>query len=127
MKFQDLTAPARNKINGNDFDRIVEKHEGPESWSSFVRFYDLEFLEIDQRAVLLPVDRERHPNITVLRSVIDAAATTMTIFLKDTTYASDPEMEMFETGFVTICEKVPGEAFFIAVVYHEWFILATSQ
>lgn len=127
MKFQELSETARAKVNGYRFDRIIEKHEGPESWSTFAKYYDLEFLRVDQRWILLPVDREHHSNMTILRAVIDQAETTMTIFLKDTTYLSSPDYEKFEAGFVAICEKVAGEEFFIAVLYHEWFILDTPQ
>jgi hypothetical protein len=25
-------------------------------------------------------------------------------------------------GFLAVCERLPGEQFFVASVYHEWFI-----
>jgi hypothetical protein len=31
--------------------------------------------------------------------------------------------EDFEAGRIAICEKMPGENFFLTTVYHEWFIL----
>lgn len=30
---------------------------------------------------------------------------------------------IIEKHFVAVCEKVPGEEFFIASLYHEWFII----
>ena len=47
----------------------------------------------------------------------------MPIFLKDTTNVENPEDEFFYAGFVGICECVQDEAFYIAIVYHEWFII----
>ena len=29
-------------------------------------------------------------------------------------------------GFLAICDKVPGEEWFIAIVYHEWFIIENA-
>jgi hypothetical protein len=51
------------------WDRIIEKHEGPEDWESVLRYYEPEFLEFEGRWVLLPVERSRHLNITILRSI----------------------------------------------------------
>jgi hypothetical protein len=41
----------------------------------------------------------------------------------NTTYVPDPQDEMFDAGFVAVCDKMPGEAFFLAIVYHKWFII----
>ncbi|MEM8806648.1 MAG: hypothetical protein AAGF01_11530 [Cyanobacteria bacterium P01_G01_bin.38] len=29
----------------------------------------------------------------------------------------------YETGYMAVCNKVAGEDFFLAVLYHEWFII----
>jgi hypothetical protein len=69
------------------------------------------------------VERDHHPNITILRSIWSADGNVLTLFLKDTThYGDDP----FSAGFMAVCEKVAGEAFFLATVYHEWFIIERS-
>ena len=39
------------------WDRIIEKHEGPENWASVLEGYDPEFMMIEGRPVLLPVER----------------------------------------------------------------------
>ena len=123
MQFNELTGIALDKIKSYRFDRIIEKHEGPEHWRSMIEWYDLEFIEIDKRAVLLPVGQEHHKHITILRTAIDKEETILTVFLKDTTHVVQPEHEYFEAGFVAICEKVSNEDFFIAILYHEWFII----
>jgi len=126
MKLSDLSPQTIEKIKSYQWDRIIEKHEGPEDWDSVLEFYNPEFMEVNGYHVLLPVARERHPNITILRCIVGDNGQALTLFLKDTTYVHDdtPEWEvMFMAGFVAICDKVPGEDFFIAILYHEWFII----
>lgn len=126
MRLADLPAPTIEKIKAYHFDRIIEKHEGPARWASVLTYYDPEFMEIEGYQVLLPVVRENHPNITILRCIVSRDEQTLTIFLKDMTlkefYEDDRYWEMFGAGFVAICDKVAGEAFYIAILYHEWFI-----
>ena len=119
MKIANLTAEALEQIKTYRFDRIVEKHEGPENWEAFFRYYDLEFISFNGHDVLLPVDREHHHNITLLRCIESADRQSLTLFLKDITYGDDP----FCAGFLAICDRLPGENFFLAIVYHEWFIV----
>lgn len=123
MKLADLSPETLEKIKSCRYDRIIEKHEGPESWSAVLQYYHPEFLEVNGYDVLLPINRDRHPNITILRCIVSDDGQSLTIFLKDTTYVPDPRDEMFYAGFVAVCDKVPGEAFFLAIVYHEWFII----
>lgn len=122
MKLASLSPAALEKIKSWLWDRIIEKHEGPEDWNSTLKYYDPEFMLIDGRAVLLPVDRDQHPNISILRCIVSQDEQTLTLFLKDTTYVEDPEYEWFYAGFVAVCDRVPGEEFYLAIMYHEWFI-----
>ncbi len=73
--------------------------------------------------LLLPIPRENHPNVTVLRCIEAADGSALTVFLKDTTHVPRAEDERFAAGFLAVCERMPGESFFVASVYHEWFIL----
>jgi hypothetical protein len=41
----------------------------------------------------------------------------------DIRFVENPDDETFFAGFLAICEKVPDETFYIAIVYHEWFII----
>lgn len=122
MKVSNLPPQTIEKIKSYRWDRIIEKHEGPEDWKSVLKYYDPEFMVINGYHVLLPVPQEQHPNITILRCIVGDNGKTLTLFLKDTTYVDNPDDEMFFAGFVAVCGKVPGEEFFIAIVYHEWFI-----
>ena len=122
MKVRDLSQETLQEIKAYRYDRLVGKHEGPFDWEDMFKYYEPEFLELDGRFVLLPLDKSRHANITILRIVIDKEGKTLTIFLKDTTYSDSSDDEFF-SGFVAICDKVPDENFFTTIFYHEWFIL----
>ena len=123
MNLASLSPATRERLNTWRWDRIIEKHEGPERWGSTLRYTDADFMTVDGRDVLLPLDAEQRPNVTILRTVVSDDQRTLTIFLKDTTYVERPEDEFFMAGFVAICDKFPGEEFYVAVVYHEWFII----
>jgi hypothetical protein len=123
MRFKDLSPEVIDRIRQLRYDRIIEKHEGPEEWS-WVLEEDPEFLSVDGQHVLLPVPGKNHPNIAVLRCVVGEGGETLTLFLKDTTYVPDPKQQAFFAGFLAVCDRLPGEAFFVAIVYHEWFMWA---
>jgi hypothetical protein len=123
MNFASLPPTVLEQLKTWRWDRIIEKHEGPENWGDTLRYTDVEFISIDGRDVLLPLDAEQRPNVTILRSIVSDDQQTLTIFLKDTTYVERSEDEFFMAGFVAICDKFPGQEFYVAVVYHEWFIV----
>ena len=123
MKLADLSPETIEKIKPVLWDRIIEKHEGPEDWESVLRWYEPEFLTIDDRSVLLPVEKEHHSNITILRSIWSADGNSVTLFLTDTTYYED---DPFMAGFMAVCDRVVGEEFFLAILYHEWFVIERS-
>ena len=123
MKRSSLSTTVLDQIKTWRWDRIIEKHEGPERWESTLRYGDPEFIKIAGYPVLLPVDREHHPNITILRCIASEDHRTLTIFLKDTTYVTDPRDEYFAAGYVAVCEQFPGQDFYVAILYHEWFMI----
>lgn len=123
MKLTDLSPEILDKIKTIRWDRIIEKHEGPDDWESVLRYYEPEFMTIEGNPVLLPIESSQHPNITILRTIWSISGHSLTLFLKNTTYYDDP----FMSGFLAICDKVAGEEFFVAVVYHEWFIIESPN
>jgi hypothetical protein len=123
MKLENLSTETLDKIKSVRWDRIIEKHEDPEDWESVLRYYKPEFLEIEERWVLLPVERSHHPNITILRSIWSADGNSLTLFLEDTTYDDDP----FFSGFMAVCDHLKGEEFFLAILYHEWFVIERAE
>jgi hypothetical protein len=123
MKLSDLSPQVIDKIKSYRWDRIIEKHEGPENWDSVLKYDNPEFMVVNGYNVLLPVGQDHHPNIIILRCIIGDNGRTLTLFLKDTTYVDNPDEEILRAGFVAICDKVPGEEFYVAILYHEWFII----
>lgn len=123
MRLADLSRETIEKIKAVRWDRIIEKHEGPEDWESVLRWGDPEFLMVEGQPVLLPVDQSHHANITVLRTIASRDGNSLTIFLKDTTYYGD---DPFSAGYLAVCDRVANEGFFLAIVYHEWFIIERS-
>ena len=53
MTVSSLSAEALENIRAWQWDRIIEKHEGPEEWEHILDHYDPEFLTISGRPVLL--------------------------------------------------------------------------
>ncbi len=119
MNLSKLSPDTLEKIKSVRWDRIIEKHEGPEDWESVLRYYEPEFIEVEGHWLLLPVESSHHPNITILRTIWSADGHSVTLFLKDTTYDDDP----FFCGFLSVCDRVKGEDFYLAILYHEWFII----
>ena len=122
MKLAELTAQTLEKIQTVRWDRIIEKHEGPETWASVLRYSSPEFMVIEGQPILLPVDQSHHANITILRTIWSNDGNSLTLFLKDTTYYDD----LFMSGYMAVCDKVVGENFYLAILYHEWFVIEPS-
>lgn len=127
MKLADLSPELIERIKTLDYDQILEKHEGPESWEACFRFHDPEIMKIGERFVLLPVASDRHQNITILRVIVSKEEETLIVFLKDTTFVDEPENEFLYAGFLAICEKIRGTDLYIATVYHEWFMVENTN
>ena len=122
MKLAELSMDLRERITAMRFDRIIEKHEGPARWSWELGEDGAEFMNFDGYWVLLPLSTDQRPNITLLRCIPSADNRSLTLFLKDTTYC-DEEDNWHCAGYLAVCEKLKGENFYVATVYHEWFIL----
>lgn len=123
MQLCELSPETLEKIRSVRWDRIIEKHEGPEDWDAVLRYYEPEFLDIEGHPVLLPVEASHHINITILRAIFSRDGNVLTLFLKDTTY----DDHWGASGFMAVCEKLVGEPFFLATLYHEWFIIEQSS
>jgi len=119
MRVADLSPELKTQILSLRFDRIVEKHEGPFPWDWYLD--EAEFLD-SGRTVLLPVPEDQHKNITILRTIPSEDGNTLTIFLKDVTFCEGSSDEIF-SAYLAVADRFPGHDFFLASVYHEWFLL----
>ncbi len=124
MKIADLSAATLQRIDKVKFDSSLEKHEGPYDWNWVFRTAeeenDLAFLTIDNRLVLLPLDPDHYANIEILRTIWSADGNSVTIFLKDTTHYSAED----GIGYLAVCDRIAGEELWLAIIYHEWFVIA---
>jgi hypothetical protein len=123
MKLADLSPTVLRCVRKLRWDRIIEKHEGPESWDAEFEYGDPEFIRLAGFDVLLPVNKKQHRNISLLRCIVGDSGRSLTLFLKDTTYSHSPDDPVFDAGFIAVCDRFPGKEFFVAIVYHEWFII----
>ena len=123
MKVAELSEVTLTKIKSVRWDRIIEKHEGPEDWESVFSYGTPEFMEVEGRWVLLPVECSNHVNMTILRTIWSEDGNSLTLFLKDTTF--DDHWAM--SGFMAVCDRLLGEEFFLATLYHEWFIIEKAE
>ncbi|WP_338870298.1 hypothetical protein WBJ53_22385 [Spirosoma sp. SC4-14] len=136
MRVEDLSPQTLDRIKLSRWDRIIEKHEGPETWAWKFKTYQPDdmifrwdpnfdpvaarpqFMQIGDQWVLLPVSRSHHPNITILHHFRSEDHTKLVIYLKDTTY----DDSLFGAGFIAIGDLQP-EGFYLTTLYHEWFII----
>jgi hypothetical protein len=141
MKIKELSPTILAALKDKRYDRIVEKHEGPETWDwqlppSEERIQELkkryqesgydfsedrhaEFMQIAGVDVLLPIGIDHHENITILHHFFSEDRQKIVLYIKDTTYDDG----MFGAGFVAICDRYADESFYIATLYHEWYII----
>ena len=117
MKLADLNDSTLAQLRELLWDRIIEKHEGPWHWQTDLKGDFADFLSVQGYEVLLPVDQQYHGNITIDRCIVSEDRNSLTIFLQDVTY----EQGIF-AGYLAVCERFPGEDWYVAIVYHECWV-----
>ena len=110
MKLADLSPQTIEKIKDYGIDWLYDKHEHW-GWEWSVEGGRVEFMAIDGHEVLLPLSPEEHRDVRVVRSIISADRASLIVFLMHT-------MEKEAYGYMAFCQRVPGEAFFLARIYH---------
>ena len=136
MRIEDLSPQTIDRIKHNRWDRIIEKHEGPETWEWKFKTYQLDdmifrwdsdfdpvaarpqFIQADVHWILLLVSRSHHPNINILHHFLSEDKAKLVIYLKDTTY----DDSLLGAGYVAIGDY-QSEGFYLTTLYHEWFII----
>jgi hypothetical protein len=126
MKLTDLSPSIMARLRQMLFDRFINKHEGPWDWDSVLDHHQPECLHLDGYNVLLPVPKDQHPNISLVRCIVGDFRNSLTLFLKNTTYAEDPRSDLFLAGFVAICDRFPDQDFYVTILYHEWFMVTNG-
>jgi hypothetical protein len=122
MRLEDIAPNTLAIMRKYRYDSIIEKHEGPWTWDYLLDDNLVDFISVNGYDVLLPIDKEYHPNIFILRCIVSEDKESLTIFLKDITY----ETGIF-AGYVTVCDKFPRAEWYIAILYHEWMIIDNRE
>lgn len=129
LHLAELRGPERAWLLEQRYDLSVGKHEGPFAWRELVepkvpddaatsvgpRPVPPEFLALDGRVVLLPVEGDHHANLTRLRAVADEEGRCLTLFLTDATDGDEASR-----GRLAFCEQAPEGGWFLCTVWHEW-------
>ena len=121
MKLANLSDAQIAKLKETRIDEFIEKHEGPFQWKSHLKYRAPEFVDLANHSVLLPLSKEHHKNLKLLRCIVSEDGRTLTIFLQDFTYDANEDSNL--NGYVAICEKFDDTQGFIAVFYHEWYVI----
>ncbi len=118
----DLDRDTLEKISESRYDFFVEKHEGPLAWRWLIEERAVEFVSIRGMDVLLPVEKEHHGNMEVLRLIISEDRSSLTVFFTDATYDKGRS-----AGRVAVCDRAPGREWYVAVLYHEWLMVYQEE
>lgn len=129
MRFSDIPTAALETLRTWRYDRIIEKHEGPERWSSFLQYNLPDPIDIGGYQVLLPRWWENPKAIVPVRWYPSPDGNSLTLFYRDPTLGEfyPQDQEMFWAGFLAVCDRIPGSELFAAVVLHEWFIVENES
>ncbi|MGH2607658.1 MAG: hypothetical protein ACRDHF_01100 [Tepidiformaceae bacterium] len=125
MALSDIRPETLELLRAWRYDRTIEKHEGPESWRSYLEHEEPAELIVNGRRMLIPVWWDERGEIIVLRWLVSQDESSITVFFKDMTLGKHypADQEMFWAGFLAVCDRIPGDDVYAAVVYHEWFII----
>jgi len=127
MRVSDLPQIDVERIKKMRYDQSLEKHEGPEEWASFLKYYpDMPLWEANGFHVLLPISTDEGEDpfefVSLIRCIVSVDLQALTIFFKDTRF-SEPKYEYFDAGRLAICEQPEGSDIYVATVFHSWFMV----
>lgn len=128
MRFAEIPGEVLETLKTWRYDRIIEKHEGPERWESYLKHNSADPVDVGGHPVLIPRWWEDPLDISVLRWYPSPDGNSLTVFFKDPTlgqyYSVDDEWSW--AGYLAVCDRVGDSELFAAVVYHEWFIVENA-
>jgi hypothetical protein len=118
MKLGDLSEEVQLRLKNYTVDYLMEKHEG---FNCYNDERGCSFLLVNIYNVLIPIPERNHPNITILKAYFSHDNQSLTLILKDMTDIDTSDDDWIYTHyveFVLICEKFPGEDFFVTIFFH---------
>jgi len=115
MKLSELSEEVREKIKSHNWKKMVGTRESSSSsWEYILDFYNPELVDIEGYHVLLPMRKDRFSSQTIQRCIPSADGNTLTLSFQDLSYGDDSEPH-----FLAICDKLPGEDFFLTTTLYE--------
>lgn len=115
ISIDDLDMDTLTEIASQRCDYFIDEHEEPWTWEWLLQEGAVDFVSIRDWNVLLPVEREHHGNLEILRCILSENGETLTLFLKDTTDDTG-----LSAGRMAVCDRMPGRDWYVAVLYHAW-------
>ena len=126
VPLSDLDAGLVARFADWELDRFWEKHEGPWRWADLLEWQDLGVLELGGYRLVLPIDREDLPNVSLVRALPAPDGETLVLLLLDPSarqrVGGDPTDARFWDGRLVICCRVANSDVWVAVVFHEWYL-----
>ncbi|MDM8562223.1 hypothetical protein QUF54_02600, partial [Candidatus Marithioploca araucensis] len=113
-KLSELSLEAREKIKSHSWDKIVGTPESSSPWGFFLDFNNPELMDIEGYYVLLPMQQEWFYRQTIQRCILSADGNTLILSFQDLSYGDNSE-----PLFLAICDKLPGEDFFLTTTLYE--------
>ena len=121
LYLDDLPTDTISKIAKCGYDHFYEGKHETEHWEySVLKRANVEFMNVANFNVLLPINKEYHKNIIIVRAIIARDKSSIVVLLRDTTF-NDSEDEYFGKGqgIIAVCDRFPDEDFYITTLYHE--------
>jgi len=80
-----------------------------------------DFLHVDGRAVLLPIEARRHPDIRVVQSMTSANQDLLVLLVTDTMFAANAGLDPTDVwvAYLALCVQAPESDWYVAVAFHE--------
>lgn len=123
MKLEELTPAVLEQLETVRFDRFSAQYEGLWDYKWWLKEEGAEFLQAAEHWVLLPTESRHWPHITFERVIESRDRRTLTLFGRDATFAGTGSDEDSTAGFLAVCEKFPGQEFFVATFYHDRYLI----
>jgi hypothetical protein len=125
LRVADLAPELVRALGAYRLDRLTDKHE---RWLWAYLLPRADFLDLQGYHVLLPVPTRQHAQISLEHLLVAPTGELLTLMLRDTTgwerlqaqpaTRVDAQWQEEYVHFLAVCVRVPGQAFFIATLYH---------
>jgi len=114
MKLSEFSEEVRDKRKSHSWENIIGTHGSSSPWGFILDFDNPELVDIEGYHVLLPMRKECFSSQTIQRCIPSADGNTLILSFQDLSYGDDSEPH-----FLAICDKLPGEYFFLTTTLYK--------